>query len=443
MKLAIKGGEKYRKTLFPYQTSIGTEEAVAAQRVMESKLLSSYRGNFGKQFGGGDEIQALEQEWADKHKVKHAIACNSCTSGLHIACGAIGLKPDDEVIVTPWSMTCSATAPMVWGAKPVFADICDEFFSLDPWDVEKRITDRTKAIIVVSLFGSPYNQEINQIAKEYGLLVIEDAAQAVGATYKGKLTGSLGDMGVFSFTQGKHMTAGEGGIITTNDDELAMRCRLIMNHAEAVVNDMAFQKYDYDLYKNLYGFNMRLTNMQAAIIREQLKKWKLIVDDRKVNSNYLRDEISKIPGIRPADLPEDYSPSYYVMPFYYDEKVIGVPRKRFVEAFAAEMMPERGREKEGTSNIIVNGYITPIYRMPLFEEKYRNHFMYDNDEAERLAMGGQVNAALIKEFPNVERMQRDEVFLLQAVAHPLTIEGEIKDVVGAMWKVFENREELK
>jgi len=418
--LAINGGEKLRKSLFPYQSSVGLEEKQAAMRVMESQLLSSYRGSFGEAFFGGTEVKALEKEWAEKHGVKYAVCCNSCTSALHIACGAIGLKPDDEVIVTPWSMTCSASAPLVWGARPVFADVCDEFFCLDPDDVKKRITDKTKAIIVVSIFGNPYRQELNQIAEDNGLFIIEDAAQAVGASYKGKLTGSLGDIGCFSFTQGKHMTAGEGGILTTNNYELMMKARLIMNHAEAVVHSMAAQGKDVSGWGDMYGFNMRITSIQAAIIREQLKKWKMIVEDRKVNSAYLNKELSRIPGIRPCEIPPEYSPSYYVQPFYYDEKEVGVPRDKFMDAVRAEMRPERGRESEGTSNICVSGYITPIYRMPLFE--------------------GQFDPG---DYPTVERLQSKEVFLLQAIAHPLTIENDLVDVVGGFVKVYENRRELK
>ena len=419
MILAINGGPKTRKKLFGYQTSIGKEEVRAVQRVVKSTLLSSYRGTWAKEFWGGTEIQALEREWGAKYKVKHVIPCNSCTSALFIACGATGVGLDDEVIVTPWSMTCSASVPMAWGAKPIFADICYNHFSLDPKDVEKKITPYTKAIIVVSLFGIPFKQELMEIARRHKLIVIEDAAQAVGATYNGKLAGTLGDIGCFSFTQGKHMTAGEGGLIVTNNDELALKCRLIMNHAESVVNDMSDGEISPGMEK-MFGFNLRMTEIQAAIIREQLKKWKMIVVDRKRNSDYLARELGKIPGVTPAILPKEYKPSYYVMPFYYDEGIVGVPRDKFIKAFAAELMPEKSRESEGEKILVGCGYIKPIYRMPLFKQFECNP----------------------KDFPCVEKLWKDSFFLLRMIAHPLTIEKDLKDVVRAMWKVYDNRGEI-
>ena len=192
---------------------IGKEEREAVLRVMERGTLSGYKGNWSEDFYGGPEIRALEQEWATYFGVKHAIACNSATSGLWAALTAIGLqKPNiklksimhmtvneactgdyepEEVIVSPWSMTCSASMPLHFGAMPIFADIEPNYYCLDPKSVEERITESARAIIVVDLFGQPYNTDaINEIAerkgKEYGhkIYVIEDAAQAAGAKYK-------------------------------------------------------------------------------------------------------------------------------------------------------------------------------------------------------------------------------------------------------------------
>lgn len=260
---------------------IGIEEEQAVLRVMRGGALSGYRGSWGSWFYGGEEIKALEKEWAEKFKVKHAIACNSATSGLWLACAAVGTQEkqlanakgyfvlhDGEVIVSPYSMTCSASIPLHFGVKPVFADIESDYFCLDPEDVERKITENTKAIIVVDLFGMPYDADrINAIAKKHNLIVIEDAAQACGATYKGKYAGTLGDIGVFSLNTHKHIQCGEGGIVVTDNDELAMKIRLLMNHAEAVNNDLQEEKHNL-----LIGMNLRMTELSAAIAREQLKK---------------------------------------------------------------------------------------------------------------------------------------------------------------------------
>ncbi|MDD5703770.1 MAG: DegT/DnrJ/EryC1/StrS family aminotransferase, partial [Dehalococcoidales bacterium] len=272
--------------------SIGKEERDAAMRVFDRGILSGYRGCWDESFYGGEEVRALEGEWAAYFGVKHAIVCNSATSGLYLACAAIGLQNplpyhkiynciDDryipEIICSPWSMTCSASIPLHFGAKPVFSDIEEDYFCLDPKAVEAKITHATKAIIVVDLFGCPYAaDEINAIAKKHGIYVIEDAAQAVGATYKGKYAGTLGDIGVFSLNVNKHISCGEGGVVVTNDDELAMRLRLAMNHAEAVTNGMQENEivagtWATDYY-DMVGLNLRMTELQAAVTREQLKK---------------------------------------------------------------------------------------------------------------------------------------------------------------------------
>ena len=285
-KLAIFGGKPIRTKPFPSQNTMDENEINAVVKIMQEGRLSGYRANWGKEFWGGPAIQQLEEDWKKKFNVKHAIPCNSCTSGLQIACGAVGLTQGDEVIVSPYSMTCSATAPMIFGGVPVFADVEKDYYCIDPKSVEERITDKTKAIIAVSIFGQPYDPIINEIAKKHNLLVIEDAAQAIGSMYStdeywdgdeyliNQYAGTLGDIGVYSFNYGKHITCGEGGMIVTNDDELAMRCRLLMNHAEAVINSAALlNAIPITPYENMVGFNMRMTELNAAIVSEQLKKF--------------------------------------------------------------------------------------------------------------------------------------------------------------------------
>jgi len=247
---------------------IGKEEAEAVQRVMQRGILSGYKGAWCNDFFGGPEVKALEGEWAEYFGASYATAVNSATSGLWCCLNAIGLKAGDEVIVTPYSMTCSASLPLLFGAIPVFADIEPEYYCLDPADIERKITDKTKAIIVVDLFGMPYEADIiNDIAHKRGIMVIEDAAQAAGAKYHGHYAGTLGDFGVFSLNVHKHIQCGEGGVVLTKTKEHDMRVKLSMNHAEAVTNGMTGNNY-----LDLIGMNLRMTELSAAVAREQLKK---------------------------------------------------------------------------------------------------------------------------------------------------------------------------
>jgi dTDP-4-amino-4,6-dideoxygalactose transaminase len=169
-KLAILGGEKVRKTKFPSYTPIGKEELQEVTEVFSSNVFSRFLGAWHEDFFGGPQVQALEKEWAEFFGVKHAISVNSATSGLYCAVGAIGTEPFDEIIVSPYTMCASATAPLIYNAIPVFADIEPDCFCLDVNSIEEKITDRTRAIIVVDIFGQAYDAEkINELAKKYNL----------------------------------------------------------------------------------------------------------------------------------------------------------------------------------------------------------------------------------------------------------------------------------
>lgn len=426
-KLAINDRTPVRSKfkLFPAQITIGIEEKVSVNRVMNSECLSRFRGNWIPEFWGGIEIQSLEQEWSKHFNCKYSIAVNSCTAALQIACGAIGLQPYDEVIVTPFSMTCSATAPMIWGATPIFADIEKDYFCLDPEAIEQKITSKTKAIIIVDLFGQSYDVEkIHNIAEKYNLFIIEDSAQAIGSKYKEYHTGTLGDIGCFSFTQGKHLTCGEGGMIVTDNKDLAMKCRLIRNHAEAVINGMPLSiQYKYSTNQNMIGFNMRMTEINAAIIREQLKKLDGFVEMRQENAEFFNKELSKIPAIRPAKIREDCTHSYYVQAFHFDNKLIH--RNKFIEAVKAELTEEIGRIDKGVP--IGCGYIQPLYLMPLFQTK--NHWALEG----RNYLKGLC--------PVTEKLWEDELFI--SMYHNLPLSQQDKnDIVEAFNKVWENKEEI-
>lgn len=457
MKLAINGGKPVRTKLFPNQCNIGPEEKAAAQRVLDTGMLSGYRGNAQK-YRGGTEIQALEKMWSEKFGNKHSIAINSCTSALHIALGAIGIKPGDEVIVTPYSMTCSATAPMLWEATPVFADVEKDYFCLDPEDVERKITDKTKAIIAVDLFGQPFSERLNALAMKHNLYIIEDAAQALGSSHGETYTGNLGHISCFSMTQGKHITAGEGGMITTNNDELALKCRLLMNHAEAVVNDYHnqtnnkyFDDFNPDFHK-LWGFNMRMTEIQAAIAQEQLKKLDFFIGKRQENAEYLIYGLTNLPPITRGFTRNHCTHTYYCQPFLWNQETAeGSHRDIFINAVKAELQPMRGREDEGVR--IGNGYIKPLYRMPVFADRFNKPSnqgrLWQAQEwfgghpitgSKRSFITDSVNS--ISPLPNVEKLWKDELFLHLYLAPP-TSRADLDDIIEAFNKVWENRDELR
>lgn len=427
-KLAIFGGEPIRKKLLPAQITIGVEEEAAVVKVMKNKLLSGFRGNASQAFYGGEEVIKFENRFITEHEeINHtAVAVNSCTSALQISCYAIGLKPGDEVIVTPWSMTCSATAPLICGALPVFADVEHEYFCLDPESIKQKITSRTKAIIIVDLFGQPFSSEIIDIAREHNLIIIEDAAQALGSKWAGAPAGFIGDIGCFSFTQGKHLTAGEGGMAVSRISKFAANLQLIRNHAEAVINDIELKGNNIYHPTDLIGFNMRMTEIQAAILSEQFKKLNKFVFNRQANASFFSNKLSSIPAIRPAKTRRYCSHSYYVQAFFWDkEKADGIPRDKYIAAVKAELKPQEGRADLGVP--IGCGYIKPLYKMPLFRD--RLHWaLKDFDKNTHC--------------PVVEKLWSEELFLTTMIGLDLQ-EEDREDIADAFIKVWENREELK
>jgi len=422
MELAIHGGKPVRSKPFPDYNTIGKEEKLAVMEVLNHGILSKYLGTWSPDFYGGPRVQKLEQEWADYFGVKHAISVNSATSGLYAAVGAAGIGPGDEVIVSPYTMTASATAALIYGAIPVFADIDTEIFCITPESIKKCITPYTKAIIVVDIFGHPADMdEIVKIAQEHKLLIIEDAAQAPGAKYYGRYAGTLADMGVFSLNYHKTIHCGEGGIIVTNDDDMADRLRLIRNHAEVVVKNKGTENI-----VNMIGFNYRMTEIEAAIASEQLKKLEKLVVPRIEAADYLTERLSKLPALTPPVVRPSVRHGYYVYAIRYDANAFGVPRDRFVAAINAEGIP------------LGAGYVEPIYLEPVYQRRIA--FGRDGFPFTYSGYKGQVNYERGL-CPVTEKMHYDELIIIN-VCHANIQRRDLDDTVNAFEKVLVNMAEL-
>ena len=423
MKLAINGGKPVAYGyLSPKRFYDKGTMKNAICKIIDSEMLSGYRGSFGPAFWGGTYIRDVETkfEYLMEVNLNSVLAVNSCTSALIIACGAIGLQPGDEVIVTPWSMSCSATAPMFYGAKPVFADIEKDYFCLDPKSIEEKITGKTKAIIVVDLFGQPYNYPaISKLADKYGLYIIEDSAQALGSKYLDNYAGTLGDISCFSFTQGKHFTCGEGGFIMTENEKLYEKCALLRNHSDAVISSSSIlqSKYKNTAFIKLPGYNMRQTEIQAAILSIQLDYLEDEVKERVRRVKELKSWI-KVPGIKFAKVRKDCTHSYYVLPFHYNKDIMEVSREKYLEAVRAELCTSVDYMKRNIGVPIWAGYINPLYNMPIFNDR------------------------IIEKLPVTEHLQNNELCITLLQGLELN-ESEIELIAEAFSKVYRHREELK
>jgi perosamine synthetase len=420
--LALFGGERTIKKEFKKYNSIGIEEEQAAKKVIESGVLSQFLGAWHEDFYGGPRVREFEQKCAEYFEVKHAITVNSWTSGLVAAIGAIGIEPGDEVIVTPWTMSASATAVLHWNAIPVFADIDPETFNLDPKSVEKNITPYTKAIMVVDIFGQSADMdELMAIADKYGLKVISDTAQSPGAMYKGKFAGTLGHVGGYSLNYHKHIHTGEGGVLVTNDDAIAERLQLIRNHAEVVVGNKGVENLS-----NMIGHNFRLGEIECAIGIEQLKKLDGFVKSRQHLAAILTAGLKHLNGIKTPVVKTDRTHVYYVYPLILDIEALGVSRERIHAALQAEGV--------SVSNRYQNIHLLPMYQKKLAYGS--NGFPWTSDICQR-------DIDYSKGICPVAERLNDETYLgFGMCVYDLT-EDDVQLIIKAFEKVWSNLDALK
>ena len=426
-KLAIHGGPKVRSALFPAHLTIGEEEKQAVNKVLDSGVLSNYLGTHHENFMGGTFVRECEQAWASYFGAAHALAVNSNTSGLIAALGAIGIGPGDEVIVTAYSMSASATAPLIYGATPVFADVEPDMFCLDPNSIEAVITENTRAIVIVDLFGQPFDANaIRAIANKHNLKIIEDCAQAPGATLNGKKAGLLGDIGVFSLNYHKHIHCGEGGILLTNDDDLAQRIALIRNHAESVVESMGVSNLE-----NMIGYNFRMTEIEAAIAHCQLKKLDSLLEKRRDRVQYFESKMAGFEALTMPAVREGATHAYYTHPCLWNED-LKVNRDVFIKAVQAELACFELREKEGVKLNV--GYVRPIYSLAAFQQRVSMGRGHDP-----LATAWQDFSTSL--CPVVENLHYRQLVVHEFIV-PSMQNSDIDDVVNAFEKVWEQRDQL-
>lgn len=353
---------------------MGDDEIQAVTEVLRSGMLAQ-----------GKVVTKFEGALSEYIGIKNAIAVSNGTAALDITLKSLDIRNGDEVIVPAFTFISTANAVLFQSAKPIFADVDMRTFNIDPNDVMERITDKTKAIIGVHLFGHPFEvKELQEICEDHSLYLIEDCAQSIGAGYEGMQTGNFGTLGCFSFYATKNMTTGEGGLIATSSDELSTRCRLLRNHGES-------QKY----YHTVLGSNCRMTDIQAAIGVVQLKKLDQLNERRIRNAAYLNKRL-KISGLRTPYTKKNVKHVYHQYAAVIEEN-FPLTRDEFMKYL----------EREGIGSAI--HYPLPIHKQPLYQR------LGYTDEAVRC--------------PNAVELSGK---ILSLPTHPALGEGDLAHIVNAI-----------
>ena len=418
-ELALFGGTPViAEPLSPFR-SIGEAEKLAVAEVMESGSLSAFYGSPGDEYYGGERVRAFEQAWCEMCGVNHALSVNSATSGLIAAMGAIGVGPGDEVIVPATTMSATVMAPLFYGAIPVFADLEDRWFCIDPESVRRNVSDKTRAILAVDLFGHPAElAALRQIADAAGIYLVEDAAQAPLAFDGEARVGTVGDIGVYSLNYHKHIHTGEGGMCVTNDDRLARRLALIRNHGE----NAALWAGETDL-TNMIGGNLRMTEIAAAVGLAQIARVDELVGRAEKVGAFLTEGIAGLEGIVAPEVRDGCRHDYYCWTARCVERDLGVSRDVFCRALAAEGVPLNA------------GYVEPLYLLPTFQErKAWGHGGFPFTLSNRTYPKGLC--------PVAERLYEWEIFFIEPCAWTFD-DTVLEGIVEAFRKVHTARHDLR
>lgn len=371
--LAINGGTPVRTKGFATSCYVSGNERELLLDCLDSNLWSSFKGaaegwdirqcctmpsaeaaTHGPteiRFLGGQYVRKLEAQFADYFGVPYAVSSNSATSCLVMALGALGLGPGDEVICPPMSFNATATAIVAVGAVPVFCEVKEDTFCLDPADIEHRLTERTKAIMVVHLGGNAADMgAVMDIAKRKGLKVIEDCAQAPGVTHKGRYVGTFGDAGIFSLTETKNITCGEGGVLVTADPQVAFKSRLVRNHGEGVTQE----DWTDEELASVVGMNFRLTEFQAAVAIPQFESLEERNQSRRENTAHLFAGLAKHSCLTMPVIEDETDYVSFMVKWKYAPEPDQPDKAWLLKAMAAEGIP------------IMGGYGRLMHENPMF-----------------------------------------------------------------------------
>jgi perosamine synthetase len=346
--LAINGGSPVRATLLPYgRQSVDEADIKAVVEVLRSDWLTT-----------GPKVTEFEEAFAARVGAAHAVSFSSGTAALHAAAFAAGLKAGDEAITTPLTFAATANCILYQGATPVFSDVTGDTLNLDPEQLEKRISPKTRALLPVDYAGHPADlRPILEIARRHGLIVIEDACHALGAEYGGRRVGGIADMTVFSFHPVKHITTGEGGMVATNDPRFAETLRRFRNHgisSDARQRQSAGQ-WHYEMV--LLGFNYRLPDIVCALGIQQLKKLGSNLARRREIAACYETALRESPGVIPPAVRPDVKPAWHLYPIRLDLEKLTTDRGEVFRALRAE-------------NIGVNVHYIPVHLHPYYRERF-------------------------------------------------------------------------
>ncbi|MFQ6097373.1 MAG: DegT/DnrJ/EryC1/StrS family aminotransferase [Armatimonadota bacterium] len=325
-RLAIEGGTPVRTEPLPGRSPFGLDDVAEVVDALRNGTLF---------YPSGKKVYEFERAFADLYGVEHVVTSTSGTAAIHVALGAVNPEPGDEVITTPISDMGTVAPIILCNCIPVFADLQPGTFNLDPDDVERKVTDRTRAIIVVHCWGQPADMDrIMAIAERHDLYVIEDCAQAHYTRYRGRLVGTIGHLGAMSLQDSKHLQCGDGGVTITNDDDLGKRAALFMDKGCDWSEDRK-----YRLRYAFIGPCYRMTELQGAVLVAQLRRLPWIVERRQRLGDRLAEMLQGVPNVHPPERIEGAEHSYWQFPLRVDEEAMAVEPGTFGEALSAEGVP--------------------------------------------------------------------------------------------------------
>jgi len=347
-RLAMNGGAPVRDTLLPYAHQLIDEEDI---RMVTDVLRSDWLTT-------GPRIAEFERGFARLAGAREAVAVSNGTAALHTAMYAAGIRPGDEVIVPAMTFAATANCVVFQGGTPMFADVAPDTLLLDPDQAEKRITPRTRALIAVDYAGQPCDYgALRAIADRHGLVLVADACHSLGATYQGRPVGSLADLNVFSFHPVKHITTGEGGMVTTDDPVMAERMRRFRNHGISSDQNKRNEQGTWYYEMTDLGYNYRLTDFQCALGISQLRKLTAWVAARQEIARHYHSALADIEGVAPLGMHDDVTHAYHLYVVRFDASRFTAGREVIFKALRAE-------------GIGVNVHYIPVHMHPFYRSRF-------------------------------------------------------------------------